>query len=269
MATSSKVIRSITMIMLFASVGSLLSTGIPDAFAMTSPAVGQEPNTPVMGGTMKVVIIAGTNAELDHVKGIVRIYEPNLTVGTGTGDFSKTPPLDVCDFGTTGGTNLGTGRIWEFRQASNTGLANEYTITQTTDSLKIPFGVNGATVTPTKTPGVTLSDNQGVWVQTSESPNPGTMDDTIDFLTDDVGAPYRVATCGYDNEGQAGDKFQYLVNDPFGTQALVGGTIMAIDTTALLIAGISTSQLMILPALGIVAGGAFALLKFQLQRKEQ
>ena len=109
-----------------------------------------------------------------------------------------------------------------------------------------------------KTPGVSLDDNQGVWVQVAGSLNPGNMDDLIDILTADAGKPYRMATCGYDQPAE-GITSQYLINDPFDTQALVGGAIMAIDTTSLLIAGISTSPLMILPVLGMVAGGIFAL----------
>ena len=265
MITSSKVIRSLTMITLFASIGALLSTGVPDAFAMNSPQVGQNPNIPVVGGSLDLIVNGGTANELPHEKGIIRVYEPGYSPSVGGGVH----PL-VCDFNSIvalGGFTAGQGRVWEFRQAGNTAVANEYSITLTTDSLKVRFGVNGATVTPVKTAGVTLDDNQGVWVQVAGSLNPGNMDDVIDILTTDAGKAYRMATCGYDQPNSVTS--QYDINDPFDTQPLVGGSIIGIDTTALLIAGISTSQLMILPALGIVAGGAFALLKFQLQRKEQ
>src|SRR3990172_4042457 len=114
MKITSNVCRRLAMIMLFASVGAMMVSSLPEAFAASSPSLSQDPNVPVVGGTMKVIVNAGVSNTLPHVEGVVRVYEPNLTIGSGSGVFSG-----ACDFGITGGVGLGTSKIWEFRKASD------------------------------------------------------------------------------------------------------------------------------------------------------
>jgi len=261
MKNSRTVTRHLTMIMLFTSIGAMMISSLPHAAAESSPSVSEDPNVPVQGGIMEVIINAGVSNTLPHVKGEVRVYEPGVDPGTGTGIYSGS-----CNFGTTTGLGLGSAKIWEFRRADNPAATNEYTMTLTTDSLRIPFGFEGNPVTPTTTAGVTLLDDEGVWVQTSDSASPNTQDDALDILTA-PGFEYTVSTCGYDAGGGPGNTGDYTINDPFGTQPLVAGTIIAIDATALLIGGFVSSPLMILPVLGIAAGVAFTLLKLQVERK--
>jgi len=54
---------------------------------------------------------------------------------------------------------------------------------------------------------------------------------------------------------------------PFIVETAVGGEILPINTSALLLAGLTTNALWILPALAVIAGAAFAVLKFQVNRK--
>jgi len=52
------------------------------------------------------------------------------------------------------------------------------------------------------------------------------------------------------------------------TQSPVAGEILPISTTALLLAGISTNAMWVLPALAVVAGSSFAVLRYQVTRKD-
>ena len=149
-----------------------------------------------------------------------------------------------------------------------------YVMTVGTDSLKLRFGVNGATISVAngdiiKSAGVTLDSNSGKWVLVE---GVGATGDTVDHLTIVVGGDYRGSTCGYDNTGSPPDDMppvetQYEVTDPFSTQTAVGGMIIPIDTTALFVTGVlSLSPLMVLPFLAAIAGTALVLLKFQVRR---
>ena len=265
------------MFVLFAAVSGLMISAIPDAAAMMTPSLSKQPGTPVIGGSMQVLVNAGAMGDLDHVKGKIRVYEPGKNPAYDNGQFF---PLQ-CMFGTSNvaaGVNgdgyvPGNARVWEFRQFSNQAVANEYVITSTTDQLKVRFGVNGATLTVpnggiVKTAGVTLDENSGVWVLVEGVGLPG---DTIDHFAvsianGGVGGPYNMATCGFDNNGAAGSTSQYGIFAPFETTFAVGGSIIPIDTTALFVTGVLSSPLMVLPVLGAIAGTAIVLLKLQVRR---
>ena len=257
--------KLLSLVILFAGVGVLLVSALPSVMAMNmSPSAGTDPPTPVVGGTMTVILQAGPN--LDHVDGIVRIYEPGKAPTSNTNQFQS----GDCSFAPTVGPGPANRKVIEFRQASDDTKINRYRMNSAGDELRIP--VTSGTVTPTKIGTVTLEDNDGVWKRVEGGAGSG-LPDSIDFFTIAVGASYRLASCGYDfGTSPSGDPVgtteQFNVNTPIPTQLPVAGEILPIDTTALLIAGITSSPMWILPALGVAAGVAVALLKFQLRKQD-
>jgi len=247
--------KFLSLVILFAGVGVLLVSAIPNAYAM-SPSISPSPATPVVAGALDVIVTA-TGASTNHIQGIVRVYEPGVDPAAG-GETSFT----TCDFGTTVVTVAGR-RVFEFRQFSAQGVANEYTMTIGGSDLVIPF--TAGAIVPTLGAGISLDENTGIWIRAEGA---GSLIPSIDFLTANVGDEYRLATCGYDFAGLPPGRGQYDVTTPFPTQQVVAGEILPIDTTALLIAGITSSPMWILAALGVATGVAVALLKFQVRKQD-
>jgi len=74
---------------------------------------------------------------------------------------------------------------------------------------------------------------------------------------------YIFANCATLLTGSAPDSTQ----TSFFVQVPVGGEILPINTSALLLAGLTTNALWILPSLAVIAGAGIVILKFQLNRK--
>ncbi len=261
--------RFLSFVILFAAVGVLLVTALPSAYAQAwpegsstqstnSPGASPVPSTPVVGGTLDIVITAA-GLSTDHIKGIVRVYEPGVDPDTGSGTSFISP----CDFGTTIVTTAGR-RVFQFNQFSSQGSANEYTMDTGGSDLVIPF--TGGAVVPTLGAGVSLDENTGIWIKV-EGLGSGTP--SIDFLTAVAGDEYRIATCGYDNTGLPQARDQYNVDTGFPTQQAVGGEILPINTSALLLAGLGANTFWMLPVLAAIAGASFVVLRLQLTRKNQ
>ncbi len=73
---------------------------------------------------------------------------------------------------------------------------------------------------------------------------------------------YLFAVCGTLGTGGPDSTFT-----PFIVETAVGGEILPINTSALLLAGLTTNALWILPALAVIAGAGIAVLTFQLNRR--
>jgi len=246
-------------IMLFIAAGALMIPDFPTAFADNSPAITTVPLTPVIGGSMSVVVTADP-LSVTHVKGKLRVYEPGKDPNGGASIYAAD-----CTFGTTTVTGPAARKIIEFRKASDLTDANEYTMTTGGSTLSIP--VTTGIIDPIEGPGVTLEEATGVWVVVEGSG--GGLPASIDYLTAVEGAPYRAATCGYDGGGVIGVTFQYNQESTTSTQKPVGGMVIPIDTAALLIAGIYTNSLWTLLGLTLVAGVTFTALRFQIARKNE
>ena len=242
------------VVLLFIASGPLVSSALPSAMAGNgnSPGITTSPLIPAVGGTMSVVVTAGAATDLDHVQGKVRVYEPLKSPGTIGGSF----PTD-CDFGTTVVSTGGALRkVIEFRQSTDSTLANRYTMSTSGSTLVIPV-VSGPVI-PVLGPGVTIEEGTGVWVEVEGTLGVG-LPFSIDYLTATEGAPYRAATCGYDGAGST--TFPYDVKSTTATQQPVGGTIIPIDMTSLAIAGLMTQQTGLLAGLAVVGGLSFTILK--------
>lgn len=95
------------------------------------------------------------------------------------------------------------------------------------------------------------------WEEVNDG-NTATADDTsnVSPLPDS----YRLASCGVEGGG-AGQNYQ----DSGGFQIVlpVGGSIIPVDASALLIAGLFTTPLMMIPAVGAAVGTAFTIYKLR------
>lgn len=142
-----------------------------------------------------------------------------------------------------------------------------------TARIEVPFGTGvGSPVTVTATGGAFVTKDgtipptaagltsvQATWLEVGDTA--GTPAPTTDRVGD-----YRIGVCGRENNLVYASAINYDVSSPFTIQEPVGGEIISVSTTALLLAGASTSALWLVPLVA-VAAGAFAVLRFQVYRK--
>lgn len=254
------------IVILFAAIAASGISTIPSAMAMLSPSLSATPLPVIQGGiTILKITGAGDNTP-PHLLGMIRVFDPNLVVSGGAGST----------FGTGACTPrgaTGAGSAWDL-ETSNGGLV-VYKLAAATDTLEVTFGGGSSGIFPV----VTLTDISGSSTVTAGTPGykwtevaainaNGLPDNT---LVDTTASPYTFYTCGFDSVAGAdpiSGTFQYNADIPFTTKKPVGGTILPIDTTALLIAGASVNAIWLLPVLAGLAVGVFTLLRFQVVRKQ-
>ena len=254
--------RTSSFTILFLAMAALMISTVPAAMASPGLGTGTTPTTPVLGSTMTVNVI-GTPGSAPNDKVSIRMFEPQtpaITVPLDQGVFT-----DPC---TTAGVmpdGTATYRAWDLYHGA---VIAQFEITSGGDVLRVSFG-NGAvsqTVTYNAVPIAAANiDDLGAgtwdWKQTAASPSPGTADDVIDVLV--TAAPfYTFIACSNESTAASPGTFD---DQNFKTQKPVAGTILPINTAALLIAGISTSALWLVPLVA-VAAGAFAVIRFQVSR---
>ncbi len=132
-------------------------------------------------------------------------------------------------------------------------------VTGTGTIVPTPFGGGSFSITTAGTSITSAGGNPLHWDKIGTA-NDGTSDDETD-VGGNTPDDYLYGLCGTDNNvgqnpGGGG------VGNAFNIVAPVGGEILSINTTALLIAGISNSSLWLIPLVGI-AGAAFVLLRYQ------
>jgi len=155
------------------------------------------------------------------------------------------------------GNNAG-GTIW--RAENGDGTATIWSTTTSTETAQATFGSGGTPAfTVTGAGSVSAAAPTYDWVRKAGPVQP----DNLDILTP-AASPYRIAVCGY--EGPSNAYFGSYIS--LFTQSPVAGEILPIITTALLLAGISTNAMWVLPALAVVAGSSFAVLRYQVTRKD-
>ncbi len=141
----------------------------------------------------------------------------------------------------------------------------------------LPFSAAAATLQLTNgAPGnfvVPLFGPVG-WIQTF-GPNVGSVVSNIAHAK--VSSTNQLGVCGCDDNnsnGQCGEQagggfiadLDGVSEETYFVDAPVAGEIIPIDTSALLIAGIASSSMMILPVLGVAAVAAFGILRFVVKK---
>ena len=250
--------------LLITAVAALL---LPAQSVMASPGVGSsaQPTTPVVGGTANVGADGSANEQYNDLK--YRVYD-EMTAAQGAAALLISDPTP----GTPGSCSfnahpVGGGRSWDLWSTGagapaliDMGAPSELGLMRFGDSATTAvaeianFGPNTA-FDAASTPNI-------VWKLTGGALN----DDKIDLFSPVLF--WVIAVCG-DQLDNNGVFFATTISRAlFHTQNPVAGEILPIDTTALLIAGITSSPMWILPALGVAAGVAVALLKFQVRKQD-
>jgi len=238
-----------------------ISLAAPSAFAMPGLGTGTTPPIPVQSQTVFLDFTGSSSFTHNFVS--LRVYEAGLTPVLPADKLIFVNPCNS-DFpgavaaGSTGVNGL---RVWDLMHS---GVVAQFEITANLDMLSVSFG-NGLAAQVVNYNGIAITavniDDAGVgafhWEQIADSPSPGTRDDNTSILTD--GGLYTVFDCGDENASLRA----FFDDHKFGTQEPIGGEILAINTAALLIAGLTTSAIWMVPAIGAVAGTAVILYKLR------
>jgi len=231
-------------------ISALMISIIPMAAADPIPGVSSSPSIPVVGGSTTITI-APVLYPVTSMK--VVMFESGRATEAFPAFISPAPCLPP--IGATAPLGLNK---WLLTRA---GVPAE--ISATSGTVLITYG-SGAAPTVSFSGAGSVIPAAGVFAWTDEIVGNGIQPDNFGLLT---GAfPYSLGICGYE-----GPSTPFPL--PFGgfssifTQLAVAGEIIPIDTTALLIAGMSANSMLVLPILGVVAGAAFTLLRFQVHRK--
>ena len=243
-------------IMLFAVTALLTST--PSAMALPDPSIGGNTVTQNSAGTITITVGAGTPPITGEA---IRVYDQPKA---DTAIDGSCPMADPALEGVT---------TWELRADSDTTKKIDYSFpigSVGTTSVKVNFGtgvgISGNPVTVTVDAPGQLSiggvfQGSGVsvlgrWIEVTD--NAGSTGATAPS-TNRLGL-YAVVTCGLEGASPSEVSGNLSVVKP------VGGEIIPVSTTALLLAGVPTSALWLVP-LAAVAAGAFAVLRLQVYRK--
>jgi len=250
-----------SMAILLVAVGALMIPAMPSAMAMPGPAMTFIPGTAVQGQTITIELLADTNF-LDTEIEMLRVSSP------GKGDITEVltqiniPLLTLnlgssCDNGLYDATNPGNVPVWELqRNNMRVGISFD----DAADGVQVTFG-GGGTPTVTEIGTVVISPGAGTYDWVQLTPGLGAVADNLDV----VGA-YLTGTCGGDkmdtgNKGAYADFPSLFVDPP------VAGVLLPINTSALLIAGITTSAIWLVPVIGGAVAAGFTLYKLQPKRK--
>lgn len=227
--------KVLSIFMLFATL-SVLTTSLPSAFADPDPGQGAFPNQIPTTGTTILKVGTGTHQAFTSVAGVA-VY---------TDETVLTCPLPAA---------AGLEKRFDLRNAAGTPVTA--TLGTTTSSFEVPWGT-GLTFGATTFGTVTFS-SAGPY-HWGEAATPLLATDstaTVDTLV------FR--TCGTEGATQAGAQ-PYAGDAIFSVVLPVGGELLSIDMTSVLVAGAFTNQMLLLPILGVVAATAFAILKIQVRK---
>ena len=158
---------------------------------------------------------------------------------------------------------LGVGMVWAL--VDNTGALARYNIGPG-DSIKVTF--KDGTTNPSVVlngPTASLTGAGHVWIEYTGQLAPADDGLIMTGVTvpqlQTLGNTWGFFTCGQDgvgNENQPGSK-----QDTFTVALPVGGEIISINNSALLIAGLMTNAIWIAPTIGVLAGAGLTLYKFR------
>ncbi len=236
-------LSSITI--MFLAVGAVGFSMTPDSFAMNSPSASTTPSIVVTGTNQITLIVTGDG--IGNLNSKIRVFSPNhpaLAAPTSTSPCSLITPMggfiawDLVHFG----TNV------PYVFTLNLGPDPQ-------DAVKIKFGntpVGGFLVNIV---GAPIVSTNGL-VEWKEVVSGLKNTDTVSQVVGDI---HRYDVCGFDTN----QPNQYDVLNNWTIQAPVGGSILAIDTTALLIAGVFSTGLWMIPAAAAGISAGLALYKIR------
>lgn len=241
------------IILLFASVGFL--TVAPSVYAMMTPDFDNDPMFPVAGGSVELTWTGDSDAP--HEVFNIEVVPPSALTVSNTGPSAIPATAGSCNVAVdiVKPKDGDDGHIFELQETGSE-KAVSFLIAVAGHTIMVPFPNGpGGTVTIVATgAGTSASVGTAVWRDITFG-----LGDITPSL-DETGL-YKLASCGTDNAGAWGLDETMEVKPP------VGGALLAIDTTSLIIAGATANALWILPVLAVAAVGSIALLKFQVARR--
>ena len=240
-----------SMAILLVAVGAMMIPAMPFAMAMPDPTTGGNPDPSIQNSILNIEVSSSPLSEIDELI----VYD------------SPTSPTDddVCSLDTSTGT-----KAWRLVSSGDgtTPIRMAIPAGALTGLVTAPFGTGvAASFSVQATGGAMLTADGSTPTASGITTVSATWLDVGDVAgtpsTDRVGN-YRVGSCG--NEGvNLGSPFE-----GFGLFSIVlpiGGMVIPVGATSLVLAGISTNALSIV-SLVAIAGVSFAVLKFQVSRKE-
>lgn len=253
-----KKISSIHALMAIAVIATMVGSTAPLAYASDTPALSLVPPVPVIGG-FPTIVVTGSAGTVPHDNLRFGLREPP---STGV-SLTTVPPPSFTDCGQDRYL-AGAGSYWILTtDGAAPSLANmvEIDLPVAGASASIPFAPGPVVIAYS---GGATGPASGIWVDDNTVAN---KVPAIDFLATVIPSnPYATLICGFDNAGTPNVQPFQIIQD-FRTQEPVAGEIIPINTTALLIAGISTSPMLVMVGLVAVASGIFTLLRFQVSQK--
>jgi hypothetical protein len=273
-ASINNVRRLLTLMLSIAALGTVATITMQTAFADT-PSVVVDPNPLIITSISNKIVLTGAgDGSLPHFDVRLGFQEPPIQDTNVVESGSNTPDGvnggGTCDLDTTT-DDTDAGSYWVLTDGTTADgtyiyLPVEFDFPDTVPAPRVEIPLASGSVTISYFNGAT-GPASAVWTDQNDGAGvPLQKAMSIDYLT---GVPtntkYVIHYCGYDDATTANDHFSQ--EKEVQTQNPVAGEIIPINTTALLIAGISSSPMLALSALGFVAGAAFVVLRLQVTRK--
>ena len=240
-----------SMAILLVAVGAMMIPAMPFAMAMPDPTTGANPDPSVQNSIPNIEVSSSPRSQIDELI----VYD------------TPTAPADnnACPLPTSTGT-----KAWRLVSSADTTKAIRMHIPSgaLTGLVTAPFGTGvAASFNVDATDGAELTADGSAPFGSGTTTVSGTWLDIGDVAgtpsTDRVGN-YRIGTCGFEDATLSSAFEGYGL---FSTTLPIGGVVIPVGATSLVLAGISSSALWIVPLVAI-AGVSFAVLKFQVSRKE-
>jgi len=231
---------------------------MPSASAMDTPNFDTIPVTVPQGGALTLKY-SGDIAKDPHTVLLTRMIQAGVTPNGGLTDSATSP-------GAASNCALKIRQVlavdgdqWELRHNVGGGQPVIITGLDVGESVSIPFVAGAVAITRVGTVGVSSLDAAQTAVWFDIRPGGGSAANT------NVVGQMSWESCGTDTG--VGVLLDWEHKEQIQVVVPVGGEILPINTTSLLIAGFSSNPFWILTMLAITAGAAFTLLRFQLLRK--
>lgn len=248
------------------TIGAIALLGIL-AFAIIPQASAMTPQFQVLPspvGLSKDVTLTyeGQAAQDTHTVLLTRVHEPGATAAQGNSDaagiYDDCDPLNIIDKASVPADPV----QWELRNFDGPDVGEPFQIfgLDEGDMVMFSFGKGLASVPVTVIDGgdanpVTVSAANVVWVNI----HPTSV--AVDNL--DIDGQWRWESCGTESDLGAGPLGDWDSEQSIIVVIPVSGEILPISTTALLLAGLSTSTMWIVPAIGAFAGISVTLYKLR------
>jgi len=233
-----------SMAILLVAVGAMMLPAMPSAMAMPDVSSGCFPSPVVAGADCEIKVTANGDATVEELN----VYESdgaNTNPDTFDSGDSSACPLPNDDVSLS---------VWELKNTGNTARIQAFL--PQGETMKVLFKSGTVTVTVSSVGSGLTTDGT-----TPDASDPESVSAIWDDINNSVAAStgtltppdlYFILACGEDI--LIGQNLNYQSNGIFQNQVPVGGELLQINTAALLVAGISTSSLWMIPILGAVVG---------------